>query len=44
MSLLAMNFCEIFCIQGMWLAIASMVIIHHITVIGDLFFSEKMWI
>jgi len=28
----------------MWLAVTSMVIIHHITVIGGLFLGEKAWI
>jgi len=43
-SLLATNFHEIFTIRGMWLAVTSMVIIHHITVIGGLFLGEKAWI
>ena len=44
MVLLVTNFCEIFSIRGMWLAVTLMVIIHYIMVIRGLFFGEKAWI
>lgn len=43
-SLLATNFHEISSIWGAWLVVMSMMIIHHIMVIGDLFLGKKAWI
>ena len=44
MALLATNFRKIFSVRGAWLVVTSMVIIHHVTVIRDMFFGEKAWI
>jgi len=43
-SLLVTNFHEVFTVWGMRLAVTLMVIIYHVAIIGELFFSKEVWI